>query len=264
MSGGSGMRLTVIGCSGSYPGPDSPASCYLVEGEGPSEDGGTRTWRILLDLGSGALGRLQQHADPLSIDAVFLSHLHPDHWFDMSGYYVMRKYHPAGPARRIPVHGPRGTATRLARGYGLPTDPGMSREFDVHEYDRHEPATAGPFRVEVAKVVHPGDAFAIKVCHGDRSFVYSGDTAPSEALVDLARGSDLLLAEASFCDGGDNPEGLHMTGRQAAEAALAAGVETLVLTHVPPWHDKQVAYDEARPVFAGRLELAAAGLTYQI
>lgn len=258
------MRLTVIGCSGSYPGPDSPASCYLVEAEGPSDDGGTRPWRILLDLGSGALGRLQQHVDPLSIDAVFLSHLHPDHWFDMSGYYVMRKYHPAGPAGRIPVHGPRGTAKRLAKAYGLPTNPGMSAEFDVHEYNGHGPAQVGPFKVEIAKVVHPIDAFAIKVSHGERSFVYSGDTAPSETLVNLARGSDLLLAEASFREGDDNPAGLHMTGRQAAEAAVSAGVGRLVLTHVPPWHDKQQAYDEARPVFHGRLELAGTGVTYEI
>ena len=77
---------------GSYPGPDSPASCYLVEAD---QDG--RTWRVLLDLGSGALGRLHRHADPLSIDGVFISHLHPDHWFDMSGYYVLRSTtRPAG------------------------------------------------------------------------------------------------------------------------------------------------------------------------
>jgi ribonuclease BN (tRNA processing enzyme) len=251
------MRLTVVGCSGSYPGPQSPCSCYLVEAEG-----GGRTWRALLDLGSGALGRLHDFVDPLSIDAVFLSHLHPDHWFDLSGYYVMRKYHPTGAPRRIPVYGPRGTARRMAVAYGLPPDPGMSEEFEVLEYDEATPVELGPLRFSVTRVVHPVEAFAIRVSAGDRSFVYSGDTAAAASLVDLAKGSDLLLAEASFQEGADNPADLHMTGREAARVAVESGVSTLVLTHVPPWYDPQVAFEEARPVFDGRLEIATSGATY--
>lgn len=49
-----GMRLTIIGCSGSFPGPQSPASCYLLQAH---HEG--RTWSVVLDLGSGALGPLQ-------------------------------------------------------------------------------------------------------------------------------------------------------------------------------------------------------------
>ena len=119
------MRLTVVGCSGSYPGPDSPASCYLVEAD---HDG--RTWRILLDLGSGALGALHRYVDPLAVDGVFLSHLHADHCLDLCGYYVMRKYHPTGAQPQIPVWGPPGTAERMARAYDLPVDPGMTEEFE--------------------------------------------------------------------------------------------------------------------------------------
>jgi len=253
------MRLTVVGCSGSYPGPDSPASSYLVEAEK-----GDRVWRILLDLGSGALGRLHEHVDPLSIDAVFISHLHPDHWFDMSGYYVMRKYHPAGVPPRIPVYGPPGVAKQMASAYGLSEKPGMTGEFDFHEYDDHGVVTVGPFTVEVAKVAHPVATFAMKVSHEGRSFVYSADTAPCDALVDLARGTDLLLAEASFREGEQNPEGLHMTGREAAEMAVRADAERLVLTHIPPWYDAKVALDEARPVFRGPLELAHCGAKYDV
>ena len=75
-----------------------------------------RTWRILLDLGNGALGALHRYVDPLDVDAVFLSHLHADHCLDLCGYYVLRKYHPTGPQPRIPVWGPAGTAERMARG----------------------------------------------------------------------------------------------------------------------------------------------------
>ena len=118
------MRLTVVGCSGSYPGPDSPASCYLLEAE---HDRVGRTWRVLLDLGSGALGALHRYADPLAIDAVFLSHLHADHCLDLCGYYVLRKYHPSGPQPRIPVWGPVDTADRMARAYDLPPSAGHDR-----------------------------------------------------------------------------------------------------------------------------------------
>ena len=95
-AGGLHVRLTVIGCSGSYPGPDSPASCYLLEAE--HDDGTARTWRVLLDLGSGALGALQRYVDPLAIDAVLLSHLHADHCLDLCGYYVHAQV-PPGRAR---------------------------------------------------------------------------------------------------------------------------------------------------------------------
>jgi ribonuclease BN (tRNA processing enzyme) len=82
------VRLTVIGCSGSFPGPDSPASCYLVESGG---------FRLLLDLGNGALGALQRHVGLYDIDAVCLSHLHADHCLDLCAYYVARTFHPDGP-----------------------------------------------------------------------------------------------------------------------------------------------------------------------
>ena len=253
------MRLTVVGCSGSYPGPDSPASCYLVEAD---QDG--RTWRVLLDLGSGALGRLHRHADPLSIDGVFISHLHPDHWFDMSGYYVLRKYHPAGRQPRVPVHAPKGAATQMARAYGLPENPGMTGEFDFHVHDEARPVTLGPFTVEVLRVVHPVEAYALKVTADGRSLVYTGDTGPNEPLVDFAKDSDLLLAEASFVEGEDNPADLHLTGKEAGEAATAAGVGRLLLTHIPPWYDKQIALEEARPVYDGQLDLARCGTTYDV
>lgn len=253
------MRLTIIGCSGSYPGPESPASSYLVEAED-----GDRTWRVLLDLGSGALGRLQQHVDPLSIDAVFITHLHPDHFFDLSGYYVLRKYHPSGHQPRIPVYGPRGTAKRIANAYGLAEKPGMSQEFDFHEYGDQGTYQVGPLTLEVTPVSHPIESYAIKVSHEGRSFVYSGDTGPCQALVELAQGTDLLLAEAAFREGEDNPKDLHMTGREAAEAAVKAGAGRLVLTHIPPWYDPNTALDEARPVFDGPLELALCGATYDL
>ena len=85
------MEVTIVGCSGSFAGPDSPASCYLLRAEFEG-----RTWSIVLDLGNGALGNLQRHIDPLTLDAVLISHLHVDHFIDLCGLYVMLKYVPGG------------------------------------------------------------------------------------------------------------------------------------------------------------------------
>jgi ribonuclease BN (tRNA processing enzyme) len=249
------MRLTVIGCSGSYPGPDSPASCYLLEAD---QDG--RTWRILLDLGSGALGALHRYVDPLTIDAVLLSHLHADHCLDLTGYYVMRKYHPSGPQPRIPVWGPVGTADRMARAYDLPLQPGMNHEFDFRTWDG--PARIGPFAVEPVPVVHPVPAYGLRVSVGGAVVAYSGDTGPCPALDRVADGVDLFLAEASFREGDENPEGLHLTGADCGAISSRAGAKSLVITHVPPWHDAKIALREASELYDGPVELARPGAVY--
>ena len=251
------MRLTVIGASGSYPGPDSPASCYLLEAE---HEG--RTWRVLVDLGSGALGVLQRHIDPVSVDAVLLSHLHADHCLDLCGFYVLRKYHPTGPQPRIPVWGPEGTAVRMAKAYDLDEDPGMNEEFDFQPYaGRME---IGPFTVTATEVAHPVTAYGLRIEADGRVLAYSGDTGTCDSLVATARDADLFLCEASFLEGHSNPPDLHLTGAEAGRMATDARARRLVLTHVPPWHDPQVMLHEAATTYDGPLELAEPGKTYDV
>jgi ribonuclease BN (tRNA processing enzyme) len=253
------MRLTVIGCSGSFAGPDSAASCYLVEADDPAG----RTWRILLDMGSGSLGPLQRFGTAEDLDAVFFSHLHPDHCLDLTGLYVLRKYHPGGALPRIPVWGPQGVAARMAEAYGLPQEPGMNGEFEFREYAG--PIELGPFRVEPHEVAHPVPAYGFRVIAEGRTIAYTGDTGPCDALDRLATGADLLLAEASFRDGDDNPPNLHLTGRQAGEVAARNGVPRLVLTHVPPWHHAADQLREAEQVYTdGTLIRATPGTTWDV
>lgn len=259
------MRLTVLGCSGSYPGPDSPASSYLLQADGPDGSGGTRTWRVLLDLGNGALGSLQRHIDPHLIDGVFLSHLHADHCLDLCGLYVVQRFHPSGTGRRIPVWGPPGVAGRMARAYDLPAEPGMTGEFAFSEYaSPGEPVELGPFQVTPHPVVHPVPAYALRVRCGDRVLTYSGDTAPCDALDEAARGADLLLCEASFRTGEDNPPGLHLTGAEAGAVAARADVRRLLLTHVPPWYEADAIEAEAASEYGGDLSLARMGLVRDV
>jgi len=248
------VRLTVIGCSGSFPGPDSPASSYLVEHEG---------FRLVLDLGNGALGPLQRYCDLSAVGAVCLSHLHADHCLDLCGYWVAQTYGPDGPGPRIPVCGPAGTAGRMAQAYGLDEHPGMTGAFD---FGTLEPGTReiGPFRVTLAHMNHPVETFGFRIEAGGRVLAYSADTGESAALVDLARGADLMLCEASFTSGPDLPAGLHLTARQAAEHAARAGAGRLILTHLVPWNDRQRTLEEAAPHFAGPLSLATSGLVVDL
>ncbi|MFI0351878.1 MBL fold metallo-hydrolase [Actinomadura sp. 9N407] len=249
------MRVTVIGCAGSFPGPDSPASCYLIQAEGFS---------LLLDLGNGALGSLQRFQPLYDIDAICLSHLHADHCLDLCGYWVARTYCPDGPLPSIPVHGPADTPRRMAAAYDLEPDPGMSGTFDFHTL-RRGPYEIGPFRVTTAQMPHPVEAFAFRIEHGGSVLAYSGDTGPSDDLVELSRGADLFLCEASFLDQPGHPEDLHLTAREAAEHAALAEVDRLVLTHLVPWNDAQRSLMEAKASdFRGAIELAAVGAVYEL
>lgn len=251
------VKVTVVGCSGSYPGPDSPASCYLVQATDA-----LRTWSLVLDMGNGALGVLQRYVDPLQVDAVFISHLHADHCVDMTSYYVLRKYHPTGTQPRIPVWGPKGTAKRLAKAYDLPRKPGMREEFSFRVYDK--PITIGPFTVEPFEVDHPVPAYGLRLSAFGKVLAYSGDTGPTDALDAIAADADLFLCEASFRSCDDNPPSLHLTGQEAGEAATRARVKRLVVTHVPPWHDAQTMLSEASKAYDGPTELAAMGAVYEL
>ena len=252
------MKLTVIGCSGTFPGPRSSASCYLVR----AQHGG-RTWSLVLDLGNGALGALQRHVDLDDVDVVALSHLHPDHCVDLAAYYVERTYRPGGRLPRLPVLGPSETPSRMAGIYGAPDGgPGLTKVFEFISWEPDREFASGPFRLRVKRVKHPVEAYAVRVECAGRTLVYSGDTGPCAALVELARGADLMLCEASFLDGDDNPDDLHMTGREAGEHAAQAKVGRLLLTHIPPWHEPERILAEARPAFSGPIGLAHPGATY--
>jgi ribonuclease BN (tRNA processing enzyme) len=262
------MELTVVGCSGSLSGPDSVASCYLVRAA--YRDG---VFSLVLDLGPGAMGQLFHYLDPRDVDAFGLSHLHPDHCLDLCGYYVASHYSPTGPWPLRPLYGPTGTAARLARAYDVATPEGQRAETGLpitesFDYVDWQPSQAiGPFRVATVRVDHPVEAYAIRVTEdvpGGGVLVFSGDTGPSEALVGLAVGADLLLVEAAFLDRPDNPPGLHLSGRQAAETGAAAGVGAVVLTHIPPWHDRDEVLTEATPHFAGPVSLAVPGASWSI
>jgi ribonuclease BN (tRNA processing enzyme) len=243
------MQVTIVGWAGSFPGPGSPASCYLID---------TGDFRLVLDLGNGAVGALQQYTGLDEVDAICLSHLHSDHCLDMLGYSVFQTYHPDGPRPRIPVYGPAGTQDRLDRALGS-DHLGMA---DAFEFAALTPGTIeiGPLRITTGHMNHPVETFGFRIEHDGRALAYSADTGPTDELVRLAAGADVLLSEASFVAAPDLPPGLHLTARQAAEHATRAGVGELVLTHLVAWNDRAVILEQASAAFAGPLRLATSGL----
>lgn len=252
------MELIVLGCSGSGAGPHSPASGYLVRADDQS---------LVLDLGNGAFGALMRHMDPFDLDALVLSHLHPDHCADVSGLIVHQRYHPAGPGKIIPLHGPTETEVRLAVAYAPSSDERVATDLsDVFVYHpfAEGPAAVGPVALTSAPVDHPCEAYGIRLEHEGRSLVYSGDTGPCRELVELARDADVLLCESTWSDGPERPPGVHLSGRQAGRTAREAGVARLLLTHVPAWADGPALLAEAREEFDGPTELVVPDGRYTI
>lgn len=252
------MKLTVLGCSGSMPGPDSPGSGYLLEADG---------YRLVLDLGHGAFGALQRHVDPADVDAIVVSHLHADHCIDLTAYIVALRYGPARarvqqPDGRIPLIGPSGTRARIEAAY----DP-YARKPGLHElfaFSTPRSGELGPFALSFATMNHPVATTAVRIMCGDRSLVYSADTGESDALVSIAHGADALLCEASYGPDDAIVPDLHLTGKQAGEHADRAGVGRLIVTHVPPWGSRQVAADEAATTFSGTVEIAEPDAEFEI
>lgn len=248
------MRLTVLGCAGSFPGPESACSAYLVEAQG---------FRLLIDFGAGSLSALQRYADLDSIDAILLTHLHCDHMLDACNYVVVRRYAPSGPKPPLPVYAPVGAAERIAAAYSSEGDP----VDDVYTFFALQPGTfpIGPFTVTVDRVNHPIETYGVRVEQGGGVLAYSADTAPCESLLRLAQGADLFLCEASYLDGVDNPPDLHLTGGEAGEAATKADVARLLLTHlVPAWGSEASTVEAACAAYAGPVDVVRPGSRYDL
>ena len=249
------MRLTVLGCAGSFPGPESACSAYLVEALG---------FRLLIDFGSGSLSALQRYASLTAVDAVLLTHLHADHVLDACSYVVVRRYAPDGPYPAIPVYAPPGAKERLTGAYGSVGEGPLD---DVYTFHDLAPGTfeVGPLSVTVDRVNHPVETYAVRLEHNGRVLVYSADSAPCDALSRIAQDADLFLCEASYLDTDENPPDLHLTGREAGEIATKAGVSRLVLTHlVAAWGSEAQVHRAASAVFAGPVEIARAGARYEV
>jgi ribonuclease BN (tRNA processing enzyme) len=191
------------------------------------------------------MANLQRHVALADVDAVVLSHGHPDHWNDIEGFYVACRYF--YDLSGIPVYAPAGLAS-LTTGVG---DDGV---FVWHDITEGHDVAIGPMRLAFSRTDHPVETYAVRIDAGDHSLGYSADTGPGWALSSLGR-LDLALVEASFLS---DREGTvqHLSGRQAGATASAAAAGRLVITHIGPTVDRAAAQAEASRAFGAPVEVA--------
>jgi ribonuclease BN (tRNA processing enzyme) len=236
------FSITVLGAATPYPAPDAACSGYLLRA------GSAKVW---VDAGFGTFQNLQRHLPPAELDAIWISHLHLDHSHDLQTAFYGLAYGDMGLAAPIPVYGPPGwVAKYFGEHAGLFSD--VTEVYEMHEIGEDWTGRVGDLNLSVCRVDHSQPAYALRAEYEGRVLVYSGDTAPTENLVELAAGADLFVCEADF----DSPEQRteyirHSTPEEAAQMATAAGVKKLMVTHVAYSLGIETATARAAAAFGG-------------
>lgn len=239
------LTVTVLGSSGTYAGRGRACSSYLAV----SDDA-----RLLLDCGNGSLANLTRVCDVTDLDAVLISHLHPDHFADLYGLYYALRLHPSGP-QSVDVHAPAGALERVSR--LLYDDGQFGRCLRFQEARAGERLRIGPFDVALHAAAHPIETLASRVTAGGRTLAFTGDSGPTDRLVPAARDADLLISDATWLESeGPHPADLHMSGADAGRLAARAGCARLLVTHVFPTTDPGDVAEEAAAHFDGEVLVA--------
>jgi ribonuclease BN (tRNA processing enzyme) len=240
------MRVTVLGSSASYSGAGRACAGHYLEAAGA---------RVLLDCGNGVLSNLASIEDPVMLDAVFITHNHPDHYADVFVLHAALRYAPQGPAAPIPLYAPPGLPERMKL---LLSDRGaesFDEAFVTMPLEAGVAVTVGGLTVTPFEVEHTDPTFAL-VCEADSArFAYTADTAPCPGAREAARGADLLLAEATLPEQYQDAAP-HMTATQAGELAAEAGVAALALVHVWPTNDRDLMARLASEAFGSTVVVA--------
>jgi ribonuclease BN (tRNA processing enzyme) len=249
------MRLDVLGSAGTYPIAGEPSSGYLVSS-------GNTT--VLCDAGFGTFAELTGKMDPAELDAVVLSHRHPDHCVDLLALHHALAY---GPYERfgLPVFCAPGVGTRLAEFLGAGEGHVFFDVFDFHEVGETNHVEIGSIDLRFAVTSHSVPTIAVRFEAQGRSLTYSADTGPGGGFPELAAGSNTILCEASIEGERDDHHFVHhLTAKDAGEIARAAGADRLILTHLPPSLSRERSLAAAEAVFGGETVIASPGDVYPI
>lgn len=242
------MRLTVLGGGGVWPEPGRPCGGYLIEQDG---------FRLLVDPGHATVPQLLRWVTAAEVDAVYVSHGHPDHCADLNPLLRARALRDE-PADPLPVYSPSGAVDAVLAldrpgllAYSLPALP---PETEI-----------GPFRVRTWQLPHSVPNAGVRLEAGGRALAYTGDCGPSARVVELAGDADLLLAEATFVD--EVPEDVRASlssARMAGLRAAEAGAGRLLLTHLQPGTAVGDALSAASDGYAGEIDVATTDLVIDL
>jgi ribonuclease BN (tRNA processing enzyme) len=243
----------VLGSSGTYPGPGRPCSGYLID-EGPTS--------VLLDAGPGVAAALQAVGGEAGLDALVVTHAHPDHCCDVFALLNLFRF---GPHPREGVLGfaSEGVVGALAGFLGAAEDHALHRVFRWRTVTGGDTARVGPMELGFGLAAHQVPTLVVSLAAGGRRLVYSADTGPGGDLAELAAGADLLLCEATI-QGERGAWPYHLSAAEAGGVAREAGVGRLVLTHLPPMLDPARSVAEAAAAFGGPVEWAAPGSEVEV
>ncbi len=246
------MELTVLGAGPAYTNrPGATGAAYLIR------SGATA---ILLDLGQGSFPRLMAAVDPSDLAAVFVSHLHPDHFIDLVPLRHYLRYE-FDPGRRVRVLGPSGLDDRLDCLHGQPGFSADALDFTALAVGSVAiPGLAG-LDIEARLVTHTKESYGFRVAHGagERGLVYSGDSGMADDLVPLIQPGDVLLSEVSFGPGPVPPGALHLNSAAVGELAASTGVSRVLLTHLQMGTDERATIEAVRARCDGPVELVEPG-----
>jgi ribonuclease BN (tRNA processing enzyme) len=240
----------VLGGCGAFPEPGRACSGFAVDWDG---------YRLVLDLGYATLPRLLAHWPDGAVDAVAITHEHPDHCVDLHGLFRMRLY--GTPARpRLPLYCPPGVLERLA---GLEPDVDLTAVFDLHPLPGAY--QAGPFALTGVPLPHSVPNAGIRLQVGTTILAYTGDTGPDPALAELGRDADLFIVEATDLDGETRRTVRNlMTSAEAGRLGRLAEARRLMITHFWPGNDRAAARAAASAEFGGDVLAAEEGLTVRL
>ncbi|MDP1808613.1 MAG: MBL fold metallo-hydrolase [Actinomycetota bacterium] len=248
------MEVIVIGSSGTFPRPGGACNGYLVR------HGATN---MLLDIGTGVLSRLYDSVSPGDLDALVITHLHPDHFLDIYPYRYYLEFC-AAPKLPLKVYAPADAPSYIKPLFNEPDPAKFDRVFDFIDIGQAGAFEVGSLSVTGREVNHLKPTYGISVEAGGGRLFYTSDTAYDDRLIDYAGDVDVLLAEATFLAAQAGSPVPHMTTREVGRLAREANVGHLVLTHLWPHFDRRRILAEVKTEFDGRISLADEGLMVEV
>ncbi len=252
-----GGTLYIAGSSSAVPRPGRANSGYLLRSAGCS---------VAIDFGTGVFSRLREQADPSKLDALVISHMHADHFFDIVPLrYALRYEMQRG--EPLPVYLPPG-GIEIVQTIGSPlkeTADFYDGIMDLREYSADRSLRLGECTIRFVPTVHYIPAYAMRIETQSGVLGYSADTAPCDAVADLVRGADVFLCEAALgADGKENGQRGHLNAQEAGELAQRAGVKHLVITHYGAKAEPRALREAAARAFSGMITVADDGMEFAL